>query len=246
MKATVEINHRAYQVDLNQGKSIAIPFCQGDQQVNAWYVPPIQVEPVRADGWVGSVQEGGSVNFNNITFNPHGNGTHTECIGHITPENESIKDLVQPQFCVAQVVSIPPKEVNGNLEIHEPLDEWFHIETNALVIRTLPNNDDKLSKQHSNTNPPFIHPNFMEKIVHAGIEHLLIDLPSVDPENDEGKLICHRIFWDHLKGGRRHCSITEMVYIPNEIKDGKYLLNLQFLPIENDASPSNPILFELR
>ena len=34
--------------------------------------------------WVASVQEGASVNFNNIAFNPHAHGTHTECVGHIT------------------------------------------------------------------------------------------------------------------------------------------------------------------
>jgi hypothetical protein len=28
--------------------------------------------------------QGSSTNFNNIYFNPHGHGTHTECVGHIT------------------------------------------------------------------------------------------------------------------------------------------------------------------
>lgn len=242
MKATIEIGDKNYKVELNQGISIAIPFMQGENHVSAWYVPPISVEPVRADGWVGAVAEGGSVNFNTLSFNPHGNGTHTECIGHITSANEKIKDLISDHFHFAELITITP----DNNQILEQLD-WNKINKNcnALIIRTTPNDSDKLTKQYSNTNPPFISEKMMELIVKEGIEHLLIDLPSVDPEHDEGKLIAHRIFWDHLKGKRRNCSITEMVYIPNEVEDGTYLLNLQFLPFDNDASPSNPILYRL-
>jgi kynurenine formamidase len=30
----------------------------------------------------------------------------------------------------------------------------------------------------------------------SGIKHLLIDLPSVDKEKDEGKLLAHKAFWN--------------------------------------------------
>ena len=36
----------------------------------------------------------------------------------------------------------------------------------------------------------------MEYIVELGINHLLVDLPSIDRIYDEGKLANHRIFWN--------------------------------------------------
>ena len=48
--------------------------------------------------WVGDVKQGGSVNFRNISFNPHGNGTHTECVGHISKEDFSINQCLKKFF----------------------------------------------------------------------------------------------------------------------------------------------------
>jgi hypothetical protein len=36
-----------------------------------------------------------------------------------------------------------------------------------------------------------------------------------------------------------------MIFVPNEIKDGDYVLNLQIASFENDASPSKPILYSV-
>ena len=66
----------------------------------------------------------------------------------------------------------------------------------ALVIRTLPNSASKLSKKYSHTNPPFLAEDAAGFICESGIQHLLIDLPSVDKEKDEGKLLAHKAFWN--------------------------------------------------
>jgi hypothetical protein len=86
----------------------------------------------------------------------------------------------------------------------------------------------------------------------SGIQHLLIDLPSVDKEHDEGKLLAHKAFGNvknvnHLNpDARLNATITEMIFVNEEVKDGSYLLNLQIASFENDASPSKPILFALK
>ena len=36
-----------------------------------------------------------------------------------------------------------------------------------------------------------------------------------------------------------------MIYVPNDIDDGMYLLNLQIASFENDASPSKPVLYRV-
>ena len=78
-----------------------------------------------------------------------------------------------------------------------------------------------------------------------GVEHLLIDLPSVDKEKDGGMLVSHRAFWDFKGKIRANATITELIYVNNRIIDGTYLLNLQVAPFENDASPSRPLLFKI-
>ncbi len=89
----------------------------------------------------------------------------------------------------------------------------------------------------------------MEYIVNLGVQYLLVDIPSVDRLLDEGYLSAHNIFWE-TKGKKfnpntRNKTITEMIFVSNDIKDGKYLLNLQFAPFIADASPSRPILYKI-
>ena len=78
------------------------------------------------------------------------------------------------------------------------------------------------------------------------VKHLLIDLPSIDKEKDEGALLAHKAFWNYPVTPRLDAFITELIYVPNEIKDGLYLLNIQIAPFETDAAPSRPILFKIQ
>ncbi|MEW6774496.1 MAG: hypothetical protein AB1304_10920 [Bacteroidota bacterium] len=72
--------------------------------------------------------------------------------------------------------------------------------------------------------------------------HLILDLPSIDKEKDEGKLEGHKTFWNYPEEKYSLKTITELAYIPNSILDGWYFLNLQIAPIENDATPSSPVI----
>ncbi len=197
--------------------------------------------------WIGRVSEGGSVNFNNIFFNPHAHGTHTECFGHISKEFHSVNDSLKTFFFLAEVITVRPDRIGGDQVIpEESISKALNGSTpQAIVIRTLPNLITKKTKHWSNTNWPYLHENaaiFLRKI---GVKHLLIDLPSVDREQDEGKLLAHRAFWEYPKNPRIDCTITEMIYVPEFIEDGSYLLNLQMASFGNDASPSKPVLYKI-
>jgi kynurenine formamidase len=253
MKATIEHNGATFTVDLSQPIDISIPLTNNEQNPIAWYIDKPVIEPVKMGDWVGKVSEGSSTNFNNIFFNPHGHGTHTECLGHITGDFYSINQALKQFFFIAELVSVQPEEhgedlVITKLQIEKALDGKT---PEALVIRTLPNTLDKKSKNYSNTNPPYIEEAAAVYIRECGIKHLLIDLPSVDREQDEGKLLAHKAFWNvkdvnNLNADARHdATITEMVFIKDEVKDGSYLLNLQIASFENDASPSKPTLYKL-
>ena len=89
----------------------------------------------------------------------------------------------------------------------------------------------------------------MNYIVELGIKHLLVDMPSVDRLFDDGVLSAHNIFWEtkqkKLNLNTSNKTITEMIFVSDNIKDGKYLLNLQFAPFVADAAPSRPILYKI-
>jgi len=150
-------------------------------------------------------------------------------------------------FFLAQLVTIEPKLINGDRVITKQQIEAVLADNNAeaIVIRTTPNTVEKCSYQYSNTNPPYIEDQAMTVLTKNGIDHLLIDTPSVDREVDDGLLKAHRAFWEYPEHPKTHRTITELIYVDNSILDGLYFLNLQIASFENDASPSKPLLFKI-
>lgn len=253
MKATIQHNGAAFSADLSQPIDISIPLSDTDKNPIAWYIDKPVIAPVKMGDWVGKVSEGSSTNFNNIFFNPHGHGTHTECLGHITREFYSVNQALKQFFFIAELVSVEPEEVGEDFIIRiEHIETALNGKTpEAIVIRTLPNEAAKKSRNYSNTNPPYLSEATAAYIRECGIKHLLIDMPSVDREQDEGRLVAHKAFWNvkdinNLNSDARHdATITEMIYVNDEVTDGSYLLNLQIASFENDASPSKPTLYKL-
>lgn len=243
MTATITHKGKTFRVDFTHPIDISIPVMKSG--VKAWYVNDPVIEPVRMGDWIGEVAQGGTVNFRNITFNPHGHGTHTECVGHISKEFYSVNKSFTQFMFMAELITVLPEEINGDLVITKKSLEPFLEGKNpeALVIRTLSNGDTKLHRNYSNTNPAYIHHEAMKFIIDKGVEHLLFDTPSVDKEVDEGALLAHKTFWEYPQNTNTSRTITELVYIPNNIYDGTYLLDLQVAAIENDAAPSRPVLY---
>jgi kynurenine formamidase len=247
MKTTIEHKGKSIKIDLSKPLDISIPLQASEENPLAWYQSKPVIEPVKMGDWTGKVTEGASVNFNNVFFNPHAHGTHTECFGHISEEFHSVNEALKIFFFLAEVISVKPEKVGED----EIISEESLVKTlngkapEAIVIRTLPNNSEKKSKHWSDTNWPFLHEKaalFLRKI---GVKHLLIDLPSVDKERDEGKLLAHKAFWNYPENPRKDCTISELIYVNDSIKDGGYLLNLQIASFHNDASPSKPVLYKI-
>lgn len=247
MIAEIKYNSRKYSIDLSKPLDISIPLRDGNDNVGAWYLDAPQIVPVKSDGWVGSVEEGGAVNFRNIHFNPHSHCTHTETAGHITEKVHSIHEHLSQFFFLAEVVTIPPEQKKKDFVITKRQLQFAlgNKKRDAVVIRTLPNSRDKKRMNYSNTNPPYLEEDAAIYLREKGIQHLLIDLPSVDKEKDEGKLLSHNAFWNTAGELRLNATITEFIYVRNSIDDGTYFLNLMVAPIENDASPSKPILYSI-
>lgn len=247
MKTTIELKSKSIIVDLSRALDISIPLQASKENPLAWYLKEPIIEPVIMGDWIAKVSEGASVNFNNVIFNPHAHGTHTECFGHISEEFHSVNEALKTFFFLAELISVTPEKVGEDAFISEDSirKALKGNSPEAIVIRTLPNKIDKKSKHWSHTNWPFLHEKAALFLREIGVKHLLIDLPSVDKEKDEGKLLAHKAFWNYPANPRYDCTITELVYVPDLIEDGSYLLNLQIASFHNDASPSKPVLYKI-
>ncbi len=267
MILSIKFHHQTSQIDAANPLDISIPLAFNDLQPNIYGVEHAASKAYEDSYFVGDTRLGGSCNFENIYLNPHCNGTHTECVGHLTNERISVQECLQEAFMLAELITVSAEnalETDDTYSVKLDENDWmitlrsiqnskFKIQNSkALIIRTLPNDDSKKSRDYSRQNPPFFSLEAMQLIVESGVKHLLVDIPSLERLHDEGKLANHRIFWNVEPGAseknaqtRLNNTITEMVYVPDEIRDGEYLLNLQIAPFVSDASPSRPLLFRL-
>ncbi|WCL80932.1 cyclase family protein [Saprospira sp. CCB-QB6] len=234
------------KIDFQLFYDLARPLSASAQNPRAWHCGWPEMEPVRAGSFVGSVKMGSSVNFFNVSFNPHGHGTHTECLGHISAEQHSLRTCLSNFNGWARLHSFLPNPKNGQWQITADqlapkLENWPS--NTALIIRTLPNEEEKISRNYSGSDPVFIEEEAMLLIRQANIPHLLIDTPSVDPEEDGGALLAHKAFWNYPEAPRFGASITELIYVPNAALDGDYWLQLGVPAFELDAAPSRPLIY---
>lgn len=272
MILSVQIDDKIFNVKSANPLDISIPLLFNGEQPNAYGVEKATAKPCEAGELVGDTRRGGSCNFEQVKLIPHCNGTHTECVGHITDERIAVRDCLKDVFIPAALISVKPEKALETSEtyavqmndddrlitrkaIEQALrnDSKFQLSNlKSLIVRTLPNNESKLSKIYLEEIPPFFSTEAIRYIGEIGINHLLVDLPSIDRIFDEGKLSNHRMFWAIEQGAFEtneksliYNTITELIYVPNEIEDGTYLLNLQIAPFVSDASPSRPVLFEI-
>lgn len=236
------------KVDLSRPIDISIGI-RKEANVNAFFLPNPEFETVQAEHFTADVNQGGSCNVENISFSPHGNGTHTECIGHISKEHHKLSACLQQFHFLAALISVPIKMNEEGDQIVDEEQLANHLkainpETEALVIRTLPNKPNKQHLSYSGTQPPYLTEDAIKLMNYHEIQHLLVDLPSLDHENDP-TLKAHHAFFQYPKAPKLQKTVTEFVYIPQEISDDAYLLNLQTINLESDASPSRPCLYAL-
>lgn len=248
-----EITHRGrtFKVDFTKPIDLSLPLRAGEG-VRAWYTGPVTMDPVHDGGKVYAVDQGAPVNFRNVHFNPHGHGTHTESVGHISPEVHPVGDVLKRFFFTAQVVSLRPESrraPDGKTDAVVTLEQLRNVvnerPSEALVVRTLPNDAQAASHQWSGTNPCYLQSTACAWLRSIGVKHLLLDLPSVDREEDGGVLAAHHAFWDFPATIDLERTITEMIHVPGSAADGDYLLELQLPHFINDAAPSRPVLYAL-
>jgi len=276
MILSVQINNQTYKIDSDNPIDVSIPLNFNGAQPNAYDVEKATSKPCEAESLIGDTRRGGSCNFEQITFIPHCNGTHTECVGHITNERISVHNCLKDPFIFSTLITVEPETANETNEtyaisssendkvitrktiekalrnLENPKSKIQNPKSDGLIIRTLPNDESKKTRRYMEQTPPFFSTEAMKYIAGKNVKHLLVDLPSIDRAFDEGKLSNHRIFWnvepesfELSEKSLKSNTITEMIFVPESVEDGAYLLNLQIAAFKSDASPSRPILFKI-
>jgi arylformamidase len=240
---------RRAHIPLGRAVDLSIPLDPHGPQPNAYGAPPAHARPYSGDGFTLDTRQGGSCNCEVIECVPHCNGTHTESVGHITRERFPLSAVRLPPFLACTVISVSPEGREIRPEAIESANAQMAF-LEALVVRTRPNEASKLSRHWTDAATPYFTPEAMAMIRARGVNHLLVDLPSLDPLSDGGRLAAHRVFWDVPPGSQElpapvacQRTVTEMIFVPDDVSNGCYLLAIQVPNIISDAAPSRPILF---
>jgi hypothetical protein len=269
---TLETDGATLRVDLDRPLDLSIPLRFDALQPSAFGAPPASGQPLRAGEFIGNVSLGGSCNCEEYRLIPHCNGTHTECVGHVTRQRVHINDVRQGGLEPALLLSIATPLAGNCAEDSDPRPQpgdrlitaqaidaawqrwpWPNVAVSALILRTLPNEVSKQSRSYSAaTPPPYLSRQAAQWLVDHDILHVLTDLPSLDRLDDGGLLTAHHIFWglppgstDLTAAARPQATITELIFAADRIADGRYLLDLQIAAFAADAAPSRPILYPM-
>lgn len=245
-------NHFLENIDWNKPIDLSWPLIPNRDLVRCYWADTPINETIRSGSFVGSIKAGGAVNYTKITLTPHGNGTHTECFGHVASgDNDTIGQSLQKFIFKAKLITVSPLLLpNGDsfvsfdsfIKATQSLDR-----EEAVIIRTLSSpNSQSIEKDYSGTNPPYFDAAIAEWLVSRKVLHFLTDLPSVDRESDGGRLKFHKTFFGLEYGKPREgATISELLFFPKGVEDGTYLLNLMVPQWHTDAAPSRPIIYRI-
>ena len=269
--ARLDIDGVALLADLAAGASLARAVQFEGSQLRAFGAPAASSVPLVSGAFRGRVAQGAGCNCSIVTLTPHANGTHTECVGHLTVEPLDAYRVIPQRLLVAALLTLTPQPAadcaESTVPAAQPEDRLItraalerawpaalaeRLNARAAVIRTLPNEPDKFAAGAAGT-APFLSLPAAGELVARGVAHLVLDVPSADRGEDGGALSAHRMFFGLAAGSTRladaarpDSTLTELAYIEDALADGWYLLSLQSAAIAGDAVPSRPLLYPLR
>lgn len=266
MRAAAAVAAAGSDIDLGAPVSLARTLRFDGLDPRHFGAPPPTAPPLRLGDFSGAVGTGASCNCRVLTLVPHCHGTHTESVAHLTHETLDACTVAPLGPMPAQLVSVVPTPAlatvedslprpqpgdrlltRAAIEAGWPLDPGFA--PRALIIRGGGANHAAADDEQA----PFLSRQAAALLVERGIEHLVVELPSIDRSRDEGVLCAHRLFFGLPPGSRHlgdaarpHCTITEYAAVPASLQDGPCFLQLALPRLAGDAVPSQPLYYPLR
>lgn len=243
---TVNLQSGKMNASANLGKGFDLSISIRKQgNVNCYFLDDPLFSYFESPQFSGNLAAGGSVNCEKISLYPHASGTHTECALHVFDADFDMRHIAVPSLQFCSLISVEPESIGNDRVITMDSISRLNNENGieALIVRTMPNGTDKLSKNYSDSNPPYFEPDVLTHLKQLGFKHILTDLPSIDKESDEGRLAAHKNWFLTDGKASRDRTITELIYVENSIVDGIYLLSMQIPSMQTDAVPSRIIIY---
>jgi kynurenine formamidase len=226
----------------------------------AFGAPPATTAPYVAGDFNGEVARGASCNCRSVTLVPHCNGTHTESVAHLTREGLLLGDLVPLAPLPALLLSVSAEDAAASAETADPPPRPGDRVVTARAILAAWSAADPLPQPPAvlvlrtritdEAEPPYLTLEAMRLLVARGIVHLVVELPSVDRGDDQGRLGAHRVFFGLPPGSTRladaarpQATITELAQVPDACPDGACAVQLQLTAWSGDAVPSRPVWY---
>jgi arylformamidase len=259
-------------IDLARVVDVSVPVRFDEAESRAFSLPPATTAPVAVGSFVGDVRRGGSCNCETHHFTPHADGTHTEGPGHLLARRLPVR--VDDVVALAALVRVTPRslgdvadEHSGNhrhddlvvdvTSLREALDAIVvpaGVPAPTAVVVVTGSGAARRAARFSGTNPPYLTVEASALLRERGVQHVLVDLPSLDREDDGGLLAAHRAFFDLPVGvGANDASlepsprtVTELIAVDDDVAVGLYALFLQVPAMLADAVPSRPLLAPVR
>ena len=259
---TITAKNTNYSIEL--GKPVSVSrIINLNQHSKAFNLPEVTTKPFTYENiFVGDVLQGGSCNVDVLSFCPH-NLTHVETSAHILDQSRSnakIQDIpldyLQGLVYLIDVSNLIKE--NDTLITKDVITKELkkiYLPVSAIAIKT---QSSQLRQDYDFSGKDFVAldeltakelTNF--EFDGQEIKTLILDLPSTDPENDNGKLLAHRAFFKLPREGidfedKHKKVIVELAYFkelvqnyyyfimtPARIQSNAMITDLLFYPIIN-------------
>jgi arylformamidase len=232
--------------------------------VSAWGIPATEARPFAVGEFVAAISAGGSINCDVWTVTIHAAGTHTETVRHIRDEGPFVDEIHFAPLMRCLLLRVRPTSLaasgetySGTNDPQDPVVTRAALQTAAAALGPTPTDFDALLLatgtigEHSDARfderpAPYLTDEAMTWVhdqVH--VQHLLVDLPSVDRLWDGGRVSGHHLYWGVDADGVRTPSrtITEFVRVRADLPSGCYALQLSVAAWHADAAPSRVTLY---
>jgi arylformamidase len=263
MRIGADIGGIAYAFELDAAVDCTRAVDPRAPTAGAFGLPPPTAAPLPIGGGRHlAVAEGASVDCFELRVHAHGAGTHVECVGHIVADDVTLLDVPRPALYAATLVHIAPTRLGDSGERYlGRCDDDDAVLTaadiaealaavavrgfdEAIVLRT-ERGSGPPKAEFSGSNPPYPTDEAAALLASLDARLLVLDLPSLDREDDGGGTANHHRWWGLPMGARRAAEagagdrlVCELARIPAALAAGPYLLQLDVAPIAADAAPA--------
>ncbi len=264
MRLTFLVHGKAWVCDESAGCDATLPFDPALRGGRAFGLRPTTVAAVEIGGGRSlRVDDGAPVDCADVMLNPHGGGTHVECVGHIVADAWTLADVEMPGLLPATLLEVKVEALGGCgehaggksagtdrvLTARALTEAWDACGVEgfdeAIAVRTDAASALPVGADWTGTNPPYPTIEAMDWLAGRARSLLVLDLPSLDREDDGGTTPNHRRWWGLPDGARTLGAVAapqrlicELARFGPDLAPGPHLLRLDVAPIASDAAPA--------